>query len=50
MTVLPWYLGARVDGGLDSRLRGNDVSQGLRRLKRGCPEVHPERDDAAFTL
>ena len=32
-----WVLGATVDGGLDSRLRGNDRSQGLRRLKRDCP-------------
>ncbi len=37
LTVLPWVLGATVDGGLDSRLRGNDGSQGLQRLKRDCP-------------
>ena len=36
LTVLHWVLGARVDGGLDSRLRGNDRSQGLRRFKRDC--------------
>ncbi len=37
LTVLPWVLGATVDGGLDSRLRGNDGSQVLQRLKRDCP-------------
>ena len=36
--VLPWVLSARIDGGLDSRLRGNDGSWGLRRLRRDCPE------------
>ncbi len=40
LTVLPGVLGATVDGGLDSRLRGNDRSQGLRRSKRDCPVSH----------
>ncbi len=40
LAVLPGVLGATVDGGLDSRLRGNDRSQGLRRSKRDCPVSH----------
>ena len=31
----------RVDGGLDSRLRGNDDLWGLRRLRRDCPAPIP---------
>ena len=48
VAVPPSVPSARVDGGLDSRLRGNDDLLGLRRLRRDFPEGFCQQSSVSF--